>query len=111
MGTAEKFHERPINSTALLYYEDRESVIWEGNKYIRFLYSNKEELYDLNQDSKENRSIISSHSGLKQMGEKLLKFQHDQDQQILNALEHVNSTTIKLDKESLERLKSLGYIK
>ncbi len=108
---AEKYRERPIYSTTLLYDEDRESVIWNGNKYIRFLYSDQQELYDLNRDPKEKRSLIASLPGLRETGEKLLKFQYDQDWQIINAYQHVQPKTIELDNESLERLRSLGYVK
>ena len=47
----------PIVSSGIFFYEDRESVIFDGYKYIRSLVSGREELYDLRQDPEERVSL------------------------------------------------------
>jgi len=103
----------PIISAGLVRGEDRESLMFGGMKYkyIHWLVSDREELYDLTKDPGEKISIAhSSIDRIKQAREILSE--HHQSAQKLK--EHYNVTAGKkadLDKDTIQQLKSLGYLR
>lgn len=106
----EAFNVQPVISTGLLYYEDRVSVIFDGLKYIRSLLTNREELYDLTRDPKEQTSIANvSPEKTRKMREIL--GQHDKEAKKLREHYRIDEVKgIKLNRERKQRLKSLGYM-
>ena len=54
----EPYRAQPIVSTGLLYFGDRESIIFQDMKYMRTLTGDREELYDLVQDPAEKISLV-----------------------------------------------------
>jgi len=103
---------QPIISTGLLYkYEDRESVMFDGLKYIHYLITNREELYDLRNDPEEHISIAASSPDGIRKARNILKEHKDMTERLKAYYDITKSEEIKLDKETMENLKSLGYIK
>jgi len=104
------FNDRPIVSGGLLYYEDRESVIFDGFKYIRYLETGREELYALTEDPEEQSSLVSLYPDKVQEAKSLL-LEHDQKADAIRAYYRTAlEEKAELDEEALRELRSLGYV-
>jgi arylsulfatase A-like enzyme len=103
----------PIISAGLGFYEDRESVIFEGQKYkyIRWLISNKEELYDLMEDPGEKVSIAHLSIDKIKRAREILSEHYQSAQKLKEHYNILTGSTTDLDKDMIQRLKSLGYLK
>ncbi|UCG70932.1 MAG: sulfatase-like hydrolase/transferase, partial [Thermoplasmata archaeon] len=104
------FKPGPIISTGQLYYEDQESVIFDGLKYIRSLVTNHEELYDLASDPKEKNCIASLFPNKTQRIGYILREHKETAKKLRKHYGIFKKETIEVDKETIERLKSLGYV-
>ena len=103
--------EQPIISSAPIYYEDRESLIFDGLKYIHFLITNREELYDLTRDPKEQISLAYQNQGALQRARDILR-ESDAKARKLRQYYHIDKgTQVELDQKTIQELKSLGYVK
>lgn len=101
---------QPIYSTGLHYYEDRESIVFEGMKYIRLSLTRKEELYDLTRDPEEQFSVVGSNPDIVKKAKSLLDEQARQAERLRNHYGVTSGEERPLDPETEERLKSLGYV-
>jgi len=104
------FSEKPIISTGLLYYEDRESIVFDGLKYIRSLVTGQEELYDLTRDPEERVSIVNSSPDKVERARTMLREYDQLAKKIREGNSIKNPEGIKFDEETRKNLKSLGYI-
>lgn len=103
------FYEQPIVSTGLLYFENREAVVFDGLKYIRFLKTNREELYDLDRDPGEQFSISNFSPDKIEKAKSILR----EKVEVAGKLEEhydLDVEEIKLDKDTKKSLKNLGYL-
>jgi len=105
------FNQQPIISTGLKYSEDRISIIFDDFKYIRFLSSNKEELYDLANDPMEQNSLVAERPDMIDRARRLLKQHNETAANLKDRFGIRVSEDLDLPKDVLERLRSLGYIK
>ena len=100
----------PIISTGTIYYENRESVIYDHMKYIRSMVSNNEELYHLQKDPGEqhNLAYISPEqlAGVSQV----LGRQKKKHERLKKHYKIIKGQEIEIDHKTLEQLKSLGYM-
>ena len=99
----------PIVSTGLLFYEEQESVIFDGMKYIRRLVSGREELYDLTVDPGEKNSIMADGEGAVKKAKEILQGAHEDAERLQEHYQTTGEKT-KLDSATTERLRSLGYV-
>jgi arylsulfatase A-like enzyme len=110
-GNQNSFIERPLISSGLLYYENRESVIFDGMKYIENLVTGSGELYNLNSDPREQNPLsLGSNVSVTNQAKEILS-NHDRESE--KQIEQLGVTTtrkVNLDKEKKERLKALNYI-
>ncbi len=104
------YQEAPIVSTGLRYYENRESILFDGLKYIRFLMTNREELYDLANDPGEQNSVATALPGEVVRARKLLNEHNNRVKELRDLLGLPAEQQIELDQETIRRLKALGYI-
>lgn len=102
-------HE-PIISTSLLYYEDRVSVLSNGLKYIRWLVTGQEELYDMGSDPGEKNCIAELSSEQVQRARAILQKHFKEAEKLKRYYNTSKSEKIVLDEETRQRLKSLGYV-
>ena len=100
----------PLFSTGLLYGEDRESVVFDELKFIRRLGSGEGELYDLIRDPFETTSIGDISPTAVREAIRLLDGHHRKSRVIGEQLRIVEEERIKLDRETVQWLKTLGYI-
>ena len=107
---SDAFKPGPIISTGLLYYEDKESIIFDGLKYIRSLMTNHEELYDLASDPKERNCIASLFPDKTQRIGYILREHKGITKKLRKHYGIFKKETIEVDRETIERLKSLGYV-
>lgn len=110
-GNPRTFDERPIVSSGLLYYEDREALIFNGLKYVHYLVTNREELYDLNRDPKEQFNIANVNPGIIDKAQDIIKKYHAQAKGLRDYHQIGKGTEIELDQKTMQELKSLGYVK
>jgi arylsulfatase A-like enzyme len=104
------FDEPPIVSTGLLYYENRESVILDGLKYIHFLLSDREELYDLARDAGEQVSILKASPEKAERAREALR-EHQMAARKLQEYYGIFETEkLELDREAIRILRSIGYV-
>ena len=101
--------EVPVFSTGLMSYDERESVVFEGLKYIRSRDWPREELYDLESDPGEKNNIVFLHADKVAEARKLLAAKAAKGAK-LRKLYGLGPTELRpLDAEAIERLRSLGY--
>jgi len=101
----------PLVSTGLLYYENREGVIFHGSKYIESLVTGHGELYDLKTDPGEQNPLELSRNRLKSDQAKNIMNNHNRESEMLTKELGVSNTEkAALDKEMIEKLKALNYI-
>jgi arylsulfatase A-like enzyme len=105
------YADEPLVSTGLLYYENREGVIFGGNKYIQSLVTGRGELYDLRADPGELNPLALSMNRLTTEQAKNILDNHDRESETLTKeLGVTNTEKAALDKEKIEKLKALNYI-
>jgi len=106
-----EFTEEPLVSTGLLFYGERESVIFDDKKYIRSLISNEEELYDLTLDPDEKYSINenSSRDGIAE-ARGILKTHKMKTNKLAKHYGVEEAERVVLSHEKKEELKALGYM-
>ncbi len=107
----EQYVQKPVYSTALLFDEARETILFENIKFIRFLNISKEELYDLIKDPTERSSIHVSSPELLRTANAILDDYSERVIEMRKRLGIEYSDTLDLGKEALEDLRALGYIK
>lgn len=101
----------PITSTGVLYYENKESVVFWGSKFIRSMVSGHEELYDLKTDPGErNRLPLAQNGGLADKGRGLLSEDREEAGKAGRELGVSEAKKVDLDNEKKEQLKALNYL-
>ncbi len=99
----------PPLSTANNYYEDRIAVVFDGMKYIQSLVTGKEELYDLTEDPAEQFNIAHQRPDVVAHARQLVTRQATRARQLRTRL-GVSKATADVGADTLDRLRSLGYI-
>lgn len=107
-GSGSEVIEEPIISTGLLYYEDKESLIFDDSKYIRSLISNEQELYDLGNDPGEQSKLSDEGRVLQAQG--ILKKHNEKAKKLGTQFGVKNAEEVVLSKDKKEKLKALDYI-
>jgi arylsulfatase A-like enzyme len=102
--------EKPVVSTGQLFFEDRESVVFDGRKFIRHFITGREELFDLAIDPDEKESLISSSPDLVIVAEQILEEHKQESERLRERFGVTGSEEAELDSSTLEHLKSLGYV-
>ena len=106
----EPYRAQPIVSTGLLYFEDRESIIFQDMKYMRTLTGDREELYDLVQDPAEKISLVRALPEKVREAKRLLANHHRKSGELRRRYRIGDAEEVQLDEETRERLRSLGTI-
>jgi len=102
---------KPIISSSLLYYEDRESALFDENKYIRTIITEQEELYNLKNDPGEQAPLSNSMASDKiNEAKNILKVHKDESRTSSAFFGVETSEKVELDEEKKEKLKALDYI-
>jgi arylsulfatase A-like enzyme len=106
------FEPQPVVSSAMRYGEEKETLYFEGLKYIRTEMSRQEELYNTTADPQEKNSIAEDFPGKIKQAIELLN-RHFQFSKQMIKLFKINE--VKKDKrkpsnqDQEDKLKSLGY--
>jgi arylsulfatase A-like enzyme len=100
-----------IFSTGVLYFEEKESVIFEQMKYIYSQMSGREELYGMTSDPGEEVSLLYSHPEEAKKARELLEKHRRKAESLKTSMGIEEGEQIKLDGEMIQRLKSLGYVR
>ena len=102
--------EAPVFSTGLDIYEEREAVVFDGLKYIRSLDWSREELYDLDSDPGEKNNIAFLHADKVAQARELLAAKTAKSAKLRKLYGLGPAPDAPLDAETMERLRSLGYV-
>jgi len=106
-----QYDEKPLVSTGLLYYENREAVIFDSNKYIESLVTGRSELYNLKTDPGEQNPLATSPNRFKTDQAKNILNSHNRESEAVSKELGISYTEkAALDKEKTEKLKALNYI-
>jgi arylsulfatase A-like enzyme len=101
---------RSVISSTLLYFEERQSAVFEDFKYIRTPGSGAEAIFDLNADPGERRDLAASSSERLRVARAAFA----EEERVCEALrDHFGihgSVATELKPEALEQLRSLGYV-
>lgn len=100
----------PAFASGLLYYENRDAVVFDGFKYTRTRVGRGEALFDLAADPGEHVNLAASRPDLLDRGGSLLNAHQAASKRTREALGLTAGETITLDAETRRRLKALGYI-
>lgn len=105
------YEVRPIISSSLLYYEDREAAVFDESKYIRTIITDQEEIYNLTKDPKEQSPLSNSQVSDKIFQAKdILKQHKDHSLESSGHYGVEKSEKVELDEEKKEKLRALDYI-
>jgi arylsulfatase A-like enzyme len=109
-GDGARVVDQQIISRGLLYFEDRVSIIFRDLKYIRFLETNREELYDLTEDPGETSNIAPLFPKVVQEARALLAEHDASAEKLRDRLRISDREELRLDDETIRQLRALGYL-
>jgi arylsulfatase A-like enzyme len=98
-------------SSGALFYEDLEAVLFDNHKFIRFVSSEREELYNLTSDPHETRSIHASAAEMADQGRHTLEEQRRLFSKVRDCYSPIEREARAPGAELIRRLRSLGYLK
>lgn len=100
-----------IFATGMLFYEEQRAVLFDDFKYIQYMISDKELAYDLAADPFEERSVAASREEKTELAKKILQGHQQVAKGLRRQLGLGDESSIRsLDRETLEILKSIGYL-
>ncbi|MBD3385658.1 sulfatase-like hydrolase/transferase [candidate division KSB1 bacterium] len=106
-----KQEDEIIFATGMLFYEEQKSVLFDDFKYIQYMISDKELAYDLRADPFEERSVVEMRGEQTELAKKILQGHNQLARGLRRQLGLGDESNIRtLDKETLEILKSIGYL-
>ena len=92
------------------YGRYRETVVFEGWKYMTVPSTKEEMLFNLKTDPLEQTRLESSRPGKVEHARKLLEAHHKASQAVKSRLAVKETVEFTLDQETLKELEALGYI-
>ncbi len=109
-GEVDSYGAAPLYASSTLYFEDLETILFDGMKYTRSQFTGKETLYDLSEDPEERLSLVShAPEDLEKM--RVLLSQLQAEAVDLRARHGLTSGEQRgLTPAEIEQLKSLGYV-
>lgn len=102
--------EAPIFASGVHYFEDREAVLFDGHKYIYVPLTGQEQLFDLRRDPGETRNLVLERSDLRATARRYLAEHAKASRQMRQRLGIDKEMAEELDSDTLQDLRSLGYL-
>jgi len=110
-GPGAPYQEAPVLSAVPLYFEDRESIVLGDTKYIVSLVTNREQLYDLKTDPREQRNLAVEPSPALLQARQALEAARQSSNALRERYGIREEVGAPLSPETLEQLRSLGYVR
>ncbi|HEV8376681.1 MAG TPA: sulfatase [Candidatus Polarisedimenticolia bacterium] len=107
----ESFEGGPISSGSPLHYEDREAVVFDRYKAIHTLHTDRMWMFDLEVDPAERRDLAVTMPEKADKARKILEGLHQSSERLRKHYGIQGGSAADLSPESLEQLRSLGYIR
>jgi arylsulfatase A-like enzyme len=101
----------PVLGSVPLYYEDRESIVFGDTKYIVSLVTNREQVYDLKNDPREQRNLADESSAPLIQAREALETARQSSAALRKRYGIRAEASAPLSPETLEQLRSLGYVR
>ncbi len=106
-----KHEDEIIFATGMLFYEEQRALLFDDFKYIQYMISDKELAYDLKKDPFEEWSVAERQEKKTELAKKILQGHQQVAKELRRQLGLGDESSIRsLDKETLEILKSIGYL-
>jgi choline-sulfatase len=105
----ENLAAEPLLSTGLQRIEEREAVVFDGFKLVRWETSGRQELYDLGRDPGETADLAASSPTRVAEGARLLDRFDAESEKARKRLRITQRERVPLDPEARKRLQALGY--
>jgi len=102
---------RALVTSAMLYFEDRTAVVFDGYKYVRYHISKAEELFDLRADPAELENLAAQDSPELRQGRQLFHEHLAQADELRKRHGIHGSEEATLDERTRADLRSLGYVR
>jgi len=102
---------RPLVTSAMLYFEDRTAVVFDGYKYVRYHITKAEELFDLRADPGERANLAAQDSAELRQGRQLFHEHLAQADALRQRYNIHGSEEAALDERIRADLRSLGYVR
>jgi arylsulfatase A-like enzyme len=102
---------RPLVTSAMLYFEDRTAVVFDGYKYVRYHITKAEELFDLRTDAGELVNLAAQDSPELRQGRQLFHEHLAQADELRKRYDIRGSEEAALDERTRSDLRSLGYVR
>ena len=99
----------PIFASGVHYFEDREAVLFADHKYIRVPLTGQQQLFDLRLDPAETHNLMPGESDLALTAQGLLA-EHAEHSRRLRKRLGIGQELADLDSDTLQDLRSLGYL-
>jgi arylsulfatase A-like enzyme len=99
----------PIVSGALLYYDDKESVVFDEMKYLQSLVTDREQLFNLTEDTQELSSLTTFDKVNLERGRALLDAATTRSEEVREAMGIGAGDEADLDQQDIEILGNMGY--
>jgi arylsulfatase A-like enzyme len=110
-GAGEPYQEVPVLGSVPLYFEDRESIVFGDTKYIVSLVTSHEQLYDLKNDPREQRNLAGEPSAALLQARSELEAARQSSAALRKHYGIQAETGAPLSPETIEQLRSLGYVR
>lgn len=101
--------ERTIASTGTLYFQDQIAILFGDWKYVRFLITGEERLFDLSADPGEQHSRVHDQPTILEQGRALCDDELTRAAELSEALGVGDGGTAELGETELQALRDLGY--
>jgi arylsulfatase A-like enzyme len=103
--------EESLLSSGVMFYDEKESLVFDNFKYIRDLVTHDEELFDLVGDPRERSSVASSFPEVLEDARVFLEGHHTSALALRDHYGVKGTGAEASDEATMERLRSLGYIR
>jgi arylsulfatase A-like enzyme len=103
-------HDDVLLHSGSCYQENLDAVIFGDHKLIRRIDSRREELYDLEADPEERRSLLRAAPDLAAFGRRTLTDQSESLKRVRGCYQASQGKVRGLGRDRIEQLRSLGYL-
>jgi arylsulfatase A-like enzyme len=100
----------PVASSALLYRDKQETIIFDATKYTRSIESSAQYLFNLQSDPGEEHNLIFDQPEMMNTGQSLLDDERRRALELRHLLQLGGEDATEMTPQDIEILRSMGYL-